>query len=269
MIESSNFALVARVPVVAAAVLALSMSHLAAPAMAEDGAESSSSSQRVISFSGFDVSKDAHSFYSGALVALNGDFGRDGLVFRAIGVASDYEYDEATVPGGSVDADDRTYDVMIGYQATLGVFTATAYVGYEYRDIDLSPADPGNETQGSESGFKVALDAETSDEIPLFLSFSGAYSTAFDAYYALLRTGYNAKRFVVGPEGLVGEIDGSEYQRLGGFVTYRFNLTPSMPAEITLNAGHQFVDDEDGGDGFVTPTGGEGAYGGVSMSFSF
>jgi hypothetical protein len=266
MIGSS---LVARVPLASAAMLALSMSYLAAPAMAENAAESSSSSKRVISFSGFDVSEDAHSFYSGALIALNGDFSRDGLVFRALGVVGNYQYDEATVPGGSVDADDGAYDVMIGYQATLGVFTATAYIGYEYRDIDLSPADPGNETQGSESGFKVAMDAQTSDEIPLFVSFSGAYSTAFDAYYAMLRTGYNAKRFVIGPEGLVGEIDGSEYQRLGGFVTYRFNLTPAMPAEITLNAGHQFVDDEDGGDGFVTSLGGEGAYGGVSMSFSF
>lgn len=234
-----------------------------------DVQDGGSYTQRVVSFSGVDVSNDAHSFYGGTLVSLNGDFSRDGFVFRLVGISGDYEYDEATVPGGTVDADDRTFDVMIGYQRTMGVFTATAYVGFEYRDIDLSPADPGNDIQGSEGGFKVALDAETSYEIPFFLSFSGAYSTAFDAYYALIRTGYNGKRFVVGPEGLFGEIDGEEYQRVGGFVTFRFNLTPNMPAELTLNAGHQFVDDDNGGVGFASSSGGEGAYGGASFSFSF
>lgn len=230
----------------------------------------SSGAQRVVSFSGFDVSKDAHSFYSGSLVALNGDFSRDGLIFRAIGISSDYEYNEITVPGGRVDADDRTIDVMIGYQRSFGSFTATGYIGFEYRDIDLSPADPFNEIQGSEAGFKVALDAQTHDDIPLFLSFSGAYSTAFDAYYALGRIGYNMKRFVLGAEGLLGGIEDEEYQRVGGFATFRFNLTPTMPAELTLNAGHQFVDDDNGNaNGFSTTTGGEGAYGGVSFSFSF
>lgn len=225
--------------------------------------------QRVVSFSGFDVSEDAHSFYSGTLIALNGDFSRDGLIFRAIGVSSDYEYREVSVPGGKVDGDDRAIDVMLGYQKTIGVITATAYVGFEYRDIELSPADPANDIQGDEAGFKVALDAQTSDEIPLFLSFSGAYSTAFDSYYALGRLGYNMTRVVVGAEGLLGGIDGEEYQRLGGFITYRFNLTPQMPAELTANVGHQFIDDEGDPDGFNVTTGGEGTYGGVSFSFAF
>jgi hypothetical protein len=244
----------------------------AVPASAGDGASSyhsegsdSSGQQRFISFSGFDISKDAYSYYGGTLVALNGDFSRDGFVFRALGVSSDYEYSSG-FPIGEVDADERLFDVMIGYQRTLGVVTATAYVGFEYRDIDLSPSDPGSETQGSESGFKVALDAETSDEIPLFLSFSGSYSTAFDSSYAMLRVGYNMKWLVVGAEGSYSEIDSDDSKRLGGFVTHRFNIKPSMPAQVTVNAGYQFVDDESGE---FTSGGGEGYYGGLSFSFSF
>lgn len=226
--------------------------------------------QRVVSFSGIDFAEDAFAYYSGAIVALNGDLSRDGFVARIIGLSSDFEYDEESVPGGQVDADETQIDVMIGYQKTFGHVTATGYIGYDFRDIELSPDDPGNEVQGSESGFKVAFDAETSDEIPLFVSASGAYSTAFDYYDAMLRLGYNAGKWVVGAEGLASGIEDDDSQRVGGFVTFRFNLTPAMPAELTLNAGHQFVeDDDDTADGFSSTSGGEGAYGGASFAFSF
>ena len=230
------------------------------PAFAQ-GAEDNGG-QTVISYSGVDVAKDSFSIYSGGMVALSGTFDRDGFVLRADVTRGEYDYLSDTL--GNIDADERIYDVMIGYQRTIGVVTATGFIGFEHRDIDLSPNDPDNAIQGDESGFKAALDAETGDEIPLFLALSTSYSTAFDAFDAMLQVGYNMRRMVIGVEGSYSSLEGDESERLGGFATFRFNLTPTTPAELTVSAGHQFVA-EDGNN----TSGGEGTYGSVGISFSF
>lgn len=247
----------------AVAVLLSSISILAvAPAMAQDTGDAGG--QRVDSYSGVDFAEDSFSFYSGVIIALNGSFDRDGFLLRLDGSRGEYDYQSEDVIGGKVDAEDDIFDVMVGYQKTIGVVTATGYVGYQHRDIDLSPNDPGNEIQGEESGFIVAFDAETSDEIPHFIGFSTSYSTAFDAFDAMLRVGYNMKRMVVGVEGSYSSEESDESERLGGFATFRFDLSPSMPAELTLSAGHQFVDE-----GGNSTSGGEGAYGSVGFSIAF
>jgi hypothetical protein len=248
----------------AAALLAVQIPE---PAAAQDEGHDSGV-QRAISFSGFDFAKDSSSYYSGGILALNKDLSRDGFVLRLMTSSGDFEYEQLAVPGGNVDGDEVSVDAMIGYQATIGLITATAYAGYEYRDIELSPNDPENTIRGTESGFKIAFEAETSDEIPLFAAVDADYSTAFEAWNAMLRLGYNMGRLVLGAEGSVSGVENEESQRLGGFITYRFNLTPSMPAELTADVGHQFVDNEDAGEGNTT-SGGEGTYAGAGLSFSF
>ncbi len=247
------------IALVLASAFVVSQSHLA---VAQDEAEHVTS---VYTFSGADWAKNSSSYYTGALISLQRNFGKDGFVLRVLGQYGDFEYDEITVPGGQVDGDMHGGDVMIGYQFTRGFVTATIYIGVDYLDYDLSPDVPTEIIRGDEVGFKVAGDLETSTETPLFVSINGSYSTAFETYYAQLRLGYNTRRFAFGPEGAVSGDESGDIQRLGGFATFRFNLTPVNESEITVYAGHQFADDGDGPDA----SGDEGTYGGVSFSVSF
>lgn len=233
-----------------------------------NGRQAHSEQQSVITTSGADWAKDEQSYYVGILVALNGDFSRDGFIFRLNGNLGGYDYDTDSVAGGRVDVDERSFDVMLGYQKTVGDITGTGYIGFDYQDYDLSPNDPENQVRGTKTGFKVAVEIATGDETPVFVSVDSSYSTAFDSFLADLRVGYNMKWLIVGAEGAYYNVESDDTERLGGFATFRFNFSPTTPAELTLNAGHQFVG-ESGNAGGGNTSGGEGAYGGTSLSFSF
>ncbi|MCL4765161.1 MAG: cellulose biosynthesis protein BcsS [Hyphomicrobiaceae bacterium] len=220
----------------------------------------------TVTFSGSDWSKDASYFYSGVIYALNRDLGRDGFVLRGFAGVAQYEYDTDVVFGGVVDGDGVQGDVMIGYMWHRDYMTFIGYVGVEYQDYDLTPNDPTNSVNGSEVGFKVAADLVAAYDSPIYWSINGTYSTAFDSYWARGRIGYNAGRFVIGPEVTALGNDGFEAQRAGGFVTLRHELSPALLSEITGYVGHQFVDDDNGSSG---SRGGEGVYGGVSFSLVF
>lgn len=213
---------------------------------------------KVISYYGVDVAKDIWTVYSGGLFALNGDFTRNGVVARTFGWYSDYDY---RVPGiGTVDAKDRAMDAMLGYLYYFGSLSAIGYVGMEVRDVDLSPDDPINEVRGTETGFKVALELESGDEDPYYFSFDTSYSTAFDTYYGNLRVGLNRGGTKFGPEGEIWDEDGDTTSRLGAFVILPFNVTPTLPSEVSLAGGYQWVD-EDKADGRTSGShGGEGGY---------
>lgn len=211
---------------------------------------------KVISYTGVDVAKDIWTIYSGNLFALNGDFTRNGLVARTFGWYSNYDYNAG---GTSIDADDRAIDAMLGYLYYFGTTSAIGYVGMEVRDVDLSPDDPDNPVRGTETGFKVALEVETGDENPFYFAFDTSYSTAFDTYYGNLRLGWNRNGTKFGPEGEIWSEEGDVTSRLGAFVVLPFNLRPTLPVEVSLSGGYQWVDEDDT-DGFGGNRGGEGAY---------
>jgi opacity protein-like surface antigen len=215
---------------------------------------------KVISYGGVDVAKDIWTVFSGSLFALNGDFTRNGFVARTFGWYSNYEYDGLTL--GEVDADDRAVDAMLGYLYYHGTTSIIGYVGMEIRDVDLSPDDLDNPVRETETGFKVALEIESGDESPFYYAFDTSYSTAFDTYYGNLRLGWNRNGTKFGPEGEIWSEEGDVTSRLGAFVVLPFNLRPTLPAEISVSGGYQWVEDDDngGGDGFGGHRGGEGAY---------
>ncbi|MBN8911512.1 MAG: cellulose biosynthesis protein BcsS [Rhizobiales bacterium] len=215
---------------------------------------------KVISYGGIDVAKDIWTLYSGNLFALNGDFTRNGFVFRTFGWYSDYSYDGISL-GSDVDAKDRAMDAMLGYLFYHGSTSVIGYLGMEVRDVDLSPDDPANPVRGTETGFKVALEIESGDESPFYYAFDTSYSTAFDTYYGNLRLGWNRSGTKFGPEGEIWSEEGDVTSRLGAFVVLPFNLRPTLPAEVSLSGGYQWVDNDDSnGDGFGGHRGGEGAY---------
>ena len=225
-----------------------------------DAGESSDGGIKVISYGGVDVAKDIWTVFSGNLFALNGDFTRNGFVARTFGWYSNYEYDGISL--GEVDADDRAMDAMLGYLFYHGTTSIIGYVGMEIRDVDLSPNDEDNPVRGTETGFKVALEIESGDESPFYYAFDTSYSTAFDTYYGNLRLGWNRNGTKFGPEGEIWSEEGDVTSRLGAFVVLPFNLRPTLPAELSLSGGYQWVDNDDdsSGDGFGGHRGGEGAY---------
>ena len=230
-----------------------------------DGPSSVSAPKSTVTFSGSDWSKDASYFYSGLIFALNRDLGRDGIVLRGFAGVPMYEYD-SSVPGGVVDGDGVQGDLMIGYLWHRDRVTFSAYVGVEYQDYDLTPDDPTSKVRGSEVGLKVAGDIASAYGSPLYWNIHGSYSTAFDTYWARGRIGYDAGRFVIGPEVIAMGNEGFDAHRIGGFVTLRVDLSPSLQSEITGYVGHQFVDDDSG---TTSTRGGEGTYGGIGFSLVF
>lgn len=223
---------------------------------------------KVVTINGVDVAEDWYGFYSANYFALSGDFDRDGLIFRTSGLWGRYDYPDAGVPGTSIDATDRSLDVMLGYQKVFGGFSATVYAGYEVRDVELKPDDPTNSVRATQDGFKVAFDLETADGRPVYFAIDSSYSTAFDTFYGQARLGYNFGRFILGPEFEYYRDDEDESERVGAFLSKAFTVRDGLFAEFTVNGGYQFVDDNGAG-GRSGSRGGEGGYVGSAMKFAF
>ena len=232
-----------------------------------DGMRSSGSAsgptERGVWFSGYDFIKDSRYVFDGMVLALNGDLSRDGFALRIYGSRVDYDLD----PG-----DGRGYqaDLMLGYRFSRNQLYGGIYAGVDYQDYKLKPDDPTAKVRGTEVGFAVAGNLETSRDLPHYFSLAGKYSTAFDSYWSRLRLGLNRGRVTFGAEGIaMGDVD-YDAQRLGGFVMFDVKLIPRMPFEVTLSAGHQFS-----GGSSSTPTGtgsvggGEGNYGLIVLSTTF
>ncbi len=219
----------------------------------------------IATYSGADFAKDSFYTYSGAVVSLQRDLSRSGFVFQGFAGYGSYEYGSSF---GTVDGDVSQLAAMLGYLwvrpgAALGV-----YLGADYHDHDLTPFDPFNSVSGDEVGFRVGADLRMVGPSHYF-SLEGYYSTAFDTYWSRARAGVNLGHFIIGPEASAHGNDGYDAQRLGGFAMFKLDMFGTRnPAELTINAGYQFLDDDD--DPFVaSPAGGEGAYAGFNLSFSF
>lgn len=236
--------------------------------LAATSAKADEAAQSVIITGGSDWAKDSETYYAGILVALNRDFSRDGLIFRTYGNIGQYDYDTDSVASGNVNVDYRAFDVMLGYQKSVGDITGTLYLGVDHQEHDDKPNDFESDLRGIETGFKIAGDIATGDETPLFVGADASYSTAFDTFESQLRVGYNMKWLVLGVEGAYYNVVSDDTERLGGFATFKFHASPNVPVELTLNGGHQFVSESDDGEG-NSFSGGEGTYGGTNLSFSF
>lgn len=231
---------------------------------------SDSGKQAVIVSTSGELSPKAHSGNLEAMVAVNGNLSRDGFIIKLSTTIGKYDYLNTSVPGNSVDVQERQFDALIGYQWGLGLLTVAAYVGFDAQDYDHSPKDPDDPVRGHKNGFMAATDIETNYEVPYYVQSSIAYSTAFDYFTSDLRVGYNMKWLVVGVEGAYYTIESSDTERLGGFALFRFYPAPQVPAELTFDAGYQFVEGDEGSGGAQASTsGGEGAYGGAALSVAF
>lgn len=217
----------------------------------------------TVFFTGGDVADSAFSIHAGAIRALNGDLGKDGVMLRALGVYVDYDYD-TFLPfptPANIDGNAAIFDMMIGYQFLGPGHRAAVYIGGEYQNHDLSPDDPGNDIDGTEWGFKVAGEFETNETSRLYVGLIGSYSTAYDTYWTRARVGTRIDRYVLGIEGILHGNEGYDAERLGGFVNIPLGFNYGI---LSVSAGYQWADEDSSGLG-----GGSGAYGSAGVSFAF
>jgi hypothetical protein len=184
------------------------------------------------------------------------------VMLRAYGSWNEYDRN----PG---DGRGLTGDVMIGYRFSRGPLEGSIFVGVEVQDFRLSPDDVKEEPRGTEWGFKVAGDISTRYGSPFYAALAGSYSTAFDTYWTRARMGIHRDKLTWGPEAIAMGNVGFDAQRLGGFITiHDISVLRFRPFDITVSAGHQFVNDNNGttvgGAG-----GGEGTYGAITFSMAF
>jgi hypothetical protein len=214
-------------------------------------------------FFGYDHVKGADYFITGVVVSINGDMSKDGWVIRSYSSRVDYDLD----PG-----DGRGYqtDAMLGYKFDRNKLNGGIYAGVDWQNYKLKPDDPTDKVRGTEWGFKVAADIETSKDLPYYFGLDGNYSTAFDSYWVRGRAGLNRNHITFGPEAIAMGNDGFEAQRLGAFATFTVKLIPNRPTfDVTFSGGHQFVGDSNSG-GRTGGTGGsEGTYGNFVISTTF
>ena len=221
----------------------------------------------IATYSGTDFAKDSFYTYSGAVVSLQRDLSRSGFVFQGFAGYGSYEYDTPGVPGGRVDGDVTQLAAMFGYLFVRPGAAVGLYLGADYHNFDLTPNDPASAANGSEVGFRVGGDVRLVGP-QHYVALEGYYSTAFDTYWSRARAGVNLGRVVIGPEaGAMGNV-GYDAQRLGGFAMFKLDfLGMKNPGELTINAGYQFLSDDAVGVG--STVGGEGAYVGFNLGFSF
>jgi hypothetical protein len=212
-------------------------------------------------FSGYDFADGSIRSYQGIVVSLGGDMRRDGLVVRASGARVDYDI----TPG-----DGRGYqaDLMLGYAFNHSGMRGGIYAGADYQDFRLKPDNPAENLRGTEIGFKIAADVETKRTAPYYASVSGAYSTAFDTYWARTRIGMNMPRLTFGPEAVfLGNVNYGAV-RLGAFAGFKISVLPGMETQVTVSGGYQAASEGAGAANSAT-AGGEGGYATISFRTAF
>jgi hypothetical protein len=249
------------VAVVAAGLLsAVGLCPLAASADGSSRGGGGETQGNVI-FTGIDANRGSFYAFAGTIVALNGDLGRDGLAVRAYTGTVGFDLDPGDGRGWQA-------DLMLGYLFNRKEYSGGIFVGVDYQNFSLSPDDPTAPVRGTEVGAKIAGNLTSADDLPYHYSLQGAYSTAFNSYWARARIGLNRSGVTFGPEAIVVGSDSFDAHRLGGFITFKIDALRT-PIELTLSAGHHFVSDTKGSATTGTSGGNDGAYGALVFAIVF
>lgn len=217
---------------------------------------------------GFDVERRAYDIFTGVTTAANGNMEKSGVLLRAEAEYSHFSYQSGDL--GTVEGNQPSGSVLLGYQWVRKNYTFAAFIGPDFENVSLAPNDPAAKVKGFEAGAKVAGEFTAEDEGPLSLRIRGNYSTAFDSYWARIRTGYKIHDFVVGPELTAEGDDSFNARKAGGFVSVPVKLILNKPMEISVSGGFQWVGEPGGGGaGGESSAGGTGGYLTVNLSGEF
>lgn len=195
-------------------------------------------------WTGVDAAQDQWLLYSGMTVApWSRDIYSDGWRIRIAGGYGRYGYDgwAPREPCGDATQNDacteagrkhRHYtvahdyaEVLLGYYLQLGALTAKAFAGAIMSSERHLVEDPANDNDGTEYGFKGALELWLNMGVRTWSSLDLSYATARNETSARWRTGWRiAEHVSVGPElrydQNIETKEGEWNGRGGGFIRY-------------------------------------------------
>ena len=165
-------------------------------------------------WTGVDFAPDSYFVYLGGVTGLQSQDIRtqDGWLARASVGFGNYDYDTPAVPGGNVDSDVFTGDLMLGYGHHFGNGTISFYAGGEFQNHDPGPNDPNNSVDGTEGGVKGQVELNVHPAENCVLDLAGSYSTAFDSYWTRGFGGYDFGPVTIGTE--IGFIGNEEWHQV-------------------------------------------------------
>jgi Cellulose biosynthesis protein BcsS len=201
----------------------------------------------LVSYTELDSAKKGQDyFYSTLIAALNGDLGKDGVLFRAEGSFGGLGH--AASPA-AVNVNDQAWraGALIGYQIIRDSMVYNGFAGADYRDARLTPFDPGNPAHTSEYGAKFIGEISTLSISNVYLDLSAYYSTVASTYFVRGRAGGKVSlgetlpEITVGPEGsLLGEKNFNA-KRAGVFAMIPFKLGHTY-SNIVVAGGYQWAE---------------------------
>ncbi|HVZ06188.1 cellulose biosynthesis protein BcsS [Hyphomicrobium sp.] len=171
-------------------------------------------------WAGVDTARDQWLLYSGLTVApASSDIYSDGWRLRVGGGYGQYSYDgrPPRAPCGDATKNDACTDkgrgsqqytldhsyaeILIGYYLRLGELTAKAFAGASLTHQEHLTKDPANHSDGTDYGFKGALELWLNITEQSWSSLDLSYATARHESSARWRTGWRAEPHLsIGPE---------------------------------------------------------------------
>ncbi len=171
------------------------------------------------------------------LHALGGSLSEDGWLAR-IGLGyGKYDYDTASVAGQKVRADVGLADIMIGYQKHFQKTRLTGYLGVDYANHDLSPRDPSNDVDGTETGVKGQVEMLHQFNDITTLNFIGSTSSAYNSYYVNSLVTRSFGNVSIGPEVTFLGSESFDQRRLG----LHASVHSVLPFAVSFSVGQAWV----------------------------
>jgi Cellulose biosynthesis protein BcsS len=228
---------------------AVSLAVLASAAARADifpVSDADKSAKSVVLFAGGSVREDADYAIVGAVAALNGDLGKNGIIFNGSWEFLKYEY--LATPVTPVEADGFGFNALVGYQWVWGdgdKFAALA--GLNHRHIDTAPFDPLSDSDGDNTSFKVQGELYLNNP-GWDLSALGSYQSHQNAWYGRVRPAIKLGGGVdIGPEIAYHGSDEYDTLEYGAFIRMPLDETTT----VGVRAGYADSDDSRSDGGYV------------------
>jgi hypothetical protein len=196
----------------------------------------------------------------GGIYALNGNLDASGWLIRGQATYVDYNFATALAPSGTGNGKFTQGSAAVGYQFAGSNFVASALIGIDGQNYDITPGAARPANISNTAGVAVYGRLATKGGALFPSAIEANFSSANNAYWVRGRTGVRFGQFVVGPE-LIG-LGNKAYDevRAGGYVTYDITSKWIVQANLGYAAPQR-------GQGTGAARGGNGAYGGVTLVF--
>ena len=174
---------------------------------------------RVLGFSGYDVAKQSHGGWVGALIAPVTDLDTSGPRLFIMAEGGTYKY---AVDGGSIRGIEAAGTLLAGHAFEGDNYSVNLLVGANAINHMLSAIDPTNSVQGTAFGVKARADAWVNPTPQTLVYGEAEYSTAFRSYFAKAKFGYDvtqAQQVFIGPEVAASGNQRYDQWRIGAHVT--------------------------------------------------